>query len=222
MSRSPVWILCLLSLTPVVLRAQGSSIGTITGAVVDPSGSAIPNAAVAIRNIHTNQTRETRTGESGLYTVTSLPVGYYALTATAPGFQRMEVRDIKVDVNATLRLDLAMTVGQVTETVEVTAQAPLLNTENASTGQVIEAKRVTELPLNGRDFQQLQLLTPGTVSGTNFQMQQGLSGGASSLTTTGTMNVANGGEAGTGVIHDRWLERIEPKRPRHYSDAIHR
>ena len=107
----------------------------------------------------------------------------------------MVVRDIKVDVNATLRVDVSMTMGQVTETVEVAAQAPLLNTENASTGQVIEAKRVTELPLNGRDFQQLQLLTPGNVSGTNFQTGQGLSG-ASSLTTTGTMNVSNGGRPG--------------------------
>ena len=95
--------------------------------------------------------------------MTSLPVGDYRLTATAPGFQRVEVTDIKLDVNATLRVDVAMTVGQVTETVEVAAQAPLLNTENASTGQVIEAKRVTELPLNGRDFQQLQLLTPGNI-----------------------------------------------------------
>lgn len=196
MSRRLAWFLVLLSLTPEVLSAQGSSVGNITGAVTDPSGSAIPGAAVAIRNINTNQTRETRTGDAGLYTVTSLPVGDYQLTATAPGFQRVEVTDIKLDVNATLRVDVAMTVGQVTETVEISAQAPLLNTENASTGQVIEAKRVTELPLNGRDFQQLQLLTPGNISGTNFQTGQGLSGGASSLTTTGTMNVSNGGRPG--------------------------
>ena len=196
MSRRLIWFLGLLFLTPVALHAQGSSVGTITGSVLDPSGSAIPGAAVSIRNINTNQTRETRTGDAGLYTVTSLPVGDYQLTATAPGFQRVEVTEIKLDVNATLRVDVSMTVGQVTETVEVAAQAPLLNTENASTGQVIEAKRVTELPLNGRDFQQLQLLTPGTISGTNFQTGQGLSGGASSLTTTGTMNVSNGGRPG--------------------------
>ncbi len=190
------WFVLMLSWTPNVVWAQGSSVGNITGSVTDPSGSAIPGATVAIRNINTNQTRETRTGDAGLYTVTTLPVGDYRLTATAPGFQRVEVTDIKLDVNATLRVDVAMTVGQVTETVEVAAQAPLLNTENASTGQVIEAKRVTELPLNGRDFQQLQLLTPGNISGTNFQTAQGLSGGASSLTTTGTMNVSNGGRPG--------------------------
>jgi hypothetical protein len=196
MSRKWIWFFSVGFLAPVILQGQGSSVGNITGAVIDPSGSAIPGATISIRNIHTNQTRETRTGEAGLYTVTSLPVGDYHLTATAQGFQRVEVSDVKLDVNATLRVDVAMTVGQVTETVEVAAQAPLLNTENASTGQVIEAKRVTELPLNGRDFQQLQLLTPGNISGTNFQTSQGLSGGASSLTTTGTMNISNGGRPG--------------------------
>ncbi|MEX2260941.1 MAG: TonB-dependent receptor [Bryobacteraceae bacterium] len=179
-----------------MLCAQGSSVGTITGLVTDPSGSAIPAAVLIIRNVNTNQTRETRSSGSGLYTVTSLPVGNYEMRATAPGFQTVEVKEIKLDVNATLRVDVAMSVGQVSETVEVTAQAPLLNTENASTGQIIEAKRVTELPLNGRDFQQLQLLTPGNISGTNFQTGQGLSGGASSLTTTQTMNISNGGRPG--------------------------
>lgn len=187
--------IALLS-SPLFLWAQGSSVGSITGVISDPSGAAIPNAAVAIRNLGTNQSRQTATNTSGAYSVTSLAVGTYELRVSAPGFQTSEVKDVKVDVGATLRQDLIMKVGQVSETVEVAAQAPLLNTENASTGQIIEAKRVTELPLNGRDFQQLQLLSPGTVSGTNFQNGQGLSGGASSLTTTGTMNVSNGGRPG--------------------------
>jgi hypothetical protein len=185
-----------LVFSPVLMWAQGSSVGNITGVVSDPSGSAIPGAALVIRNVNTNQSRQTSTNSSGLYSLTSLPVGTYELKVTAAGFQTSEVNDIKVDVGATLRQDVAMKVGQVSETVEVAAQAPVLNTENASTGQIIEAKRVTELPLNGRDFQQLQLLSPGTVSGTNFQTGQGLSGGASSLTTTGTMNVSNGGRPG--------------------------
>jgi hypothetical protein len=118
-----------LFLTPAFLQAQGSSVGNITGTVLDQSGSAIQKAAISIRNINTNQTRETVTGEAGIYAVTSLPVGDYQLTVTAPGFQRVEVKEIKLDVNATLRVDVSMTVGQVTETVEVAAQAPLLNTE---------------------------------------------------------------------------------------------
>src|SRR5262245_37604049 len=104
MSRRLIWFLGLLSLIPVLLNAQGSSVGTITGSVSDPSGSAIPRASISIRNINTNQTRETRTGEAGFYTVTSLPVGDYQLTATASGFQKIEVTDIKLDVNATLRV----------------------------------------------------------------------------------------------------------------------
>ncbi len=181
---------------PVLLWCQGGTVGNITGLVSDPSGSAIPLASLAIRNTATNQTRQTSTNSSGIYSANGLPIGSYEIKVTAPGFQTAEVKDIKLDVGATLRQDVTMRVGQVSETVEVAAQAPLLNTENASTGQIIEAKRVTELPLNGRDFQQLQLLSPGTVSGTNFQTGQGLSGGASSLTTTGTMNVSNGGRPG--------------------------
>jgi hypothetical protein len=195
-SRTLLPLFMLVAISSAPLAGQGSSTAAITGLITDPSGSAIPGATVSVRNVSTNQTRETRTGGSGLFTVTSLPVGTYELKATAPGFQTTAVTDAKLDVNATLRVDVSMKVGQVNETVQVEAQAPLLNTENASTGQVIEAKRVTELPLNGRDFQQLQLLTPGTISGTNFQTGQGLSGGASSLTTTQTMNVSNGGRPG--------------------------
>ena len=190
------WIFFLGIVCVSAAFGQGSSVGTITGTVMDPSGAPMPDVQVTLHNSGTNEARETRSGSLGFFTVTSLPVGTYDLTATATGFQTIQIRDIKLDVNATFRVDVNMTVGQVTETVSVEAQAPLLNTENASTGQIIESKRVTELPLNGRDFQQLQLLSPGPISGTNFQNSQGLSGGASSLTTTGTMNVSNGGRPG--------------------------
>jgi hypothetical protein len=179
-----------------VLPGQGSSAGTLTGTVTDPTGAAIPNAAISLRNVATNLTREMKTGEAGLYTFSNLPVGTYELRASAAGFQSTRVADIILDVNATRRVDIQMTVGQMTETINVEAAAPLLNTENASTGQVIESKRVTELPLNGRDFQQLQLLTPGAISATNYQTNQGMAGGASALTTNSTMNIADGGRPG--------------------------
>ncbi len=188
-----MWVLLLC---PCLLLGQGSSAGTITGAVTDPTGAAIPSAAVSVRNIATNFTREMKTGDAGLYTFSDLPIGTYELRASAAGFQSARVAEIVLDVNGTRRVDVQMTVGQITETVNVEAAAPLLNTENASTGQVIESKRVTELPLNGRDFQQLQLLTPGAISATNYQTSQGMAGGAGSLTTNSTMNIADGGRPG--------------------------
>ena len=182
--------------TPAALFGQGSSEGTITGTVVDPSGAPVPAAQITLRNIETNSMRELKTGSTGVYTIPSLPVGTYNLTAGAAGFQNVEVKDIKLDVNATRRVDVNLSVGQVSETITVESTAPLLNTENSTTGQIIESKRVTELPLNGRNFQQLQLLTPGSVSSNNFQTGQGMAGGAGSLTTNGTMNIANGGRPG--------------------------
>jgi hypothetical protein len=189
-----LWWLTLLC--PVLLFGQGSSTGTITGVLTDPTGAAVPAATLSIRNMATNFTREMKTGQAGLYTFSDLEVGTYELRASATGFQATRVTDIILDVNATRRVDVHLVVGQITSTIDVEAAAPLLNTENASTGQVIESKRVTELPLNGRDFQQLQLLTPGTISSNNYQTSQGMSGGASSLTTNQTMNVADGGRPG--------------------------
>src|ERR1017187_1456329 len=178
------------------LFAQAGGEGTITGNVTDPTSAPIPDAEITIRNVDTNDTRSMKTGPTGEFSVTSLSVGTYRLKVTAAGFQTLDVQDIKLDVSATRRVDAHMTIGQLAETVSVEASAPLLNTENAISGQVIESKRVTELPLNGRNFQQLQLLTPGSISTTNFQTSQGLAGGASSLSTNSTMNISDGGRPG--------------------------
>lgn len=192
--RIMLWVVICCS--PLGISGQGSSEGTITGTVTDPSGSQIPSAQITLRSLQTNSVRELKTNSSGEFTIPNLSVGTYELTASASGFQSIHVKDIKLDVNSTRRIDVSLTVGQVSDSVVVEASAPLLNTENSATGQIIESKRVTELPLNGRNFQQLQLLTPGSVSTTNFQTSQGLGGGASALTTNGTMNIANGGRPG--------------------------
>lgn len=186
----------IIALSPVSLWGQGSSVGTLTGIVSDPSGSTVPAVEIVAREVATNFSRRMTTGEAGNYVLSNLPIGVYELKATATGFQTLIVKDIKLDTNATRRVDLTLTLGQVTESVSVEATAISLNTENASVGQIIEQKRVTELPLNGRSFQQLQLLTPGSVSTSNFQTSQGMAGGAGSLTTNSQMNVANGNRPG--------------------------
>jgi hypothetical protein len=187
---------CWIAICAAPVFAQGSSVGTITGVVSDSTGAAVSGVAIEVRNVATNYTRETRTGESGAYVLPNLPVGTYEVRAHMQGFQTLVVQDVKLDVNAAKRVDIQLKPGEVSETANIEATAPLLQTENAGLGAVIEQKRVTELPLNGRNFQQLQLLTPGAVSTTNFQTGQGMAGGAGSLTTNGTMNIANGNRPG--------------------------
>lgn len=191
-----LFFLCCAS--PLRTWAQAGSSGTVTGTITDPTGGSVANATVTLRNEGTNTVRTMQSAGSGVYTFTDVPPASYELTVVAPGFATERIQNIKIDVAASRRVDVKLNVGAVNETVNVKAAPPVLNTENASTGQVIETEEVNELPLNGRDFEQLQLLTPGTVATVNYQTSQGLAGGASSLTTSqsGSMNTANGGRPG--------------------------
>lgn len=183
---------------PVLMCGQASSSGTVTGTITDPTGASISGATVTLKNEGTNTARKLQTNTSGVYTFTNMPPATYELTVSASGFATEKVQNIVLQVAADRRVDVSLKVGTVSESVNVAAAAPVLNTETASTGQVIETQEINELPLNGRDFQSLQLLTPGTVATVNYQTSQGLSGGASALTSSpaATMNVANGGRPG--------------------------
>src|SRR5262249_16179676 len=123
-------------------------------------------------------------------------VGNYSVTAEQRGFKRSQITNIRLEVGATYRADIRLEVGEVATEITVQAQAPLLHTDDAEVSHLIEKKRVEDLPLNGRDFQQLQLVTPGAVNTVNFQTSSGFSGGASSLSTTGSLNVSNGARPG--------------------------
>jgi hypothetical protein len=179
---------------------QGGATGTITGIVTDASGAVVPGASVLLQNTATNVTWQTKSDSAGVYLFSNLPVGNYALKVTASGFAAVQVPALRLEVNATLRQDIKLPLGTVTQTVNVKAAPPMLNTSNASLGQVIASTEVAQLPLNGRDFQQLQLLTPGTVSGTNFQTSAALNAGASALTTNETLNISNGGRPGSDLF----------------------
>src|SRR5690242_6578828 len=138
--------LCL----PLLTFAQTS--GSITGEVKDQSGSVAPNAAVTATNSDTNVMRSTTTNAAGIYSFPDLTPGMYQVKVTAAGFTTVVKTNIELQVQQMARVDFSLSLGQAVQTIEVNASGSLLSTENATVGTVIEEKRITELPLNGRSF----------------------------------------------------------------------
>ncbi len=144
--------------------ACAQTTAVITGTVTDASGAVIPNVKVTATNNGTGLARATQTGQTGVYTLPALPVGMYSVAAEVTGFKKKIATDILLEVEAERRVDFALEVGQMTESVTVSEQGASMQTENATVGQVIDNRYNTEIPLNGRDFSQLVLLTPGTTT----------------------------------------------------------
>jgi len=145
-----------------VLAQQGT--GTVSGSVLDPSGAAIPGAEVEVINVDTNATFRTTTNESGYYTAPGQSVGQYQITAESPGFKRTERSGVTLQVNQNAVVNITLEIGDTVETVEVTGEAALVDTAGATLGEVIERRRVSDLPLNGRNALALTLLNAGVVS----------------------------------------------------------
>jgi hypothetical protein len=168
----------------VAASLQGQTFGTITGEVTDPTGAAVPGAAITIRNTATNGIRNATTNEVGIYSVPALNPGIYEVRAETSGFKAATRAGIELQVQQTARIDFSLEIGEVTEVVEVTGAAPLLTTENATVGTVIEEQRITDLPLNGRSFFSLVALSPNvTVDFTEPQQAAGRQGGTRSQLT---------------------------------------
>jgi hypothetical protein len=155
-------------------KAQTAT-GQITGVVNDANGAALAKVKVTVTNQQTNQSRESVTSESGTYTFPLLPVGIYSVTAELQGFRTAKRSNITINVDQVARIDVDLTVGDVTAVVEIQSSAVTLDTETASIGQVVTQRQVTQLPLNGRNFLQLLFLNGGTVETTGEQggMRQG-------------------------------------------------
>ena len=158
----PLVVIAFMLLGSVgVARAQ-NVFGSIFGTVTDPSGSAVANAKVTIRDLNKGTATETTTNETGNFSKGQLIPGTYRVLIEAAGFARIESSDLIVQVDAAARFDAAMQVGDVSTQVEVTAAAPLLQSDRADVAQTLTATQINELPNIGRNLQAFELLNPGT------------------------------------------------------------
>lgn len=152
--------LAILFAASSVIRAQVAG-GTILGTVSDASGAAVPRVNVSIRNVATGVARDVATDSAGFYSVPNLLPGQYEVTATASGFSTLVRSGITLAVGQTAQLNLTLQVGAITQKVEVTAAAPLVQTATSAVSQQVSETTVRQLPLNGRDWAQLATLQPG-------------------------------------------------------------
>jgi hypothetical protein len=155
-----------LSLAAVCALAQVTTT-TIRGTIADTSGAVIPNAHITATNLETNAARSTDTNAAGEYLIEFLPVGEYRVEVEVQGFKKFERRGIVLDVNRTARVDAVLDLGVASETVSVTGDAPLVNTENASIGRTVENAEIVGLPIVNRSVYTLLTLTPGVESAQN-------------------------------------------------------
>ena len=191
--RTGVVMVSLLALTLLTgnLSAQTFT-ATLNGQVMDSSGGAVAGAKVTIRNVATNREQTVATGTEGSFVFPLLPAGEYALTVEASGFKKEMRSGIVLQVGQQAGLQLTLSIGELTTATEVNADVPLVQSENASLGNVVDQKKVVELPLNGRDYLQLAQLQPNV-----FAPAQG-----STLGFRGGINVAGNSEVANNYTLD--------------------
>lgn len=158
-SRQAAWIAFLLAASSAAF-GQATS-GTITGLVTDPSGAAVEGAKVTITEINKGVSFSTSSNETGYYTHARVPAGAYSLRVEKVGFKTFVRENIPLSVDSTVRVDIPMGLGQVTEEVVVEAAAPILKSERADVSTVIENRMIAQMPTLGRNIANLQLLAPG-------------------------------------------------------------
>ena len=177
----------ILSLVFLNFTVAQSPNGTISGIIHDPSDRAIPGAEIIVVNDATNVQYQTKTNDEGIYVVPDLPPGPYRIQVTKRGFKTLIKPGLILNVQDALSVSITLLVGAVSEVVTVEAGAPLINTTDASVSTVVDREVVANMPLNGRSFQDLILLTPGVV-------------------TNSPQNVANSGVAGEFSVNGQRTE----------------
>jgi hypothetical protein len=167
-------ILPAATLLMLVATALGQT-AQVTGRISDQSGAVVPDAQVTITNQKTGLTRNSVSNSEGNYTLPLLPPGEYRLAVKKEGFRPVVRPDITLNVEQVARLDFTLEAGAVTDTVTITSDAPLLNSETSSVGQVVDNKTVVTLPLNGRNYSQLVVLAPGATPNPGSRTADGFS-----------------------------------------------
>ncbi len=148
----------LFSATPLIAQ---QTTGNVTGRVVDDQGAAVPGVTVTAKNPQTGFSRAEVSDTEGVYRLNALQVGTYDIVAELQGFSKVESKGIVVNVGQTLDINLTLKVANVSETVTVTGETPLIETSSSSVGGVVDIKRIESLPLNGRQFANLAATIPG-------------------------------------------------------------
>lgn len=164
------------TLLPTALHAQTET-ARIAGTVADTTGAAIPNAAIAVTNTGTNAAVTVTSDASGNFTVNALPIGAYSARITSAGFAG-QTQNFVLSVSQVQALNFKLAAGGSNTVVNVTDAAPLVDSSTSSLGETIEGRQVTELPLNGRNFTGLALLTPGVTRGNYGNSASGVNGDA--------------------------------------------
>src|SRR5919107_4565107 len=181
--------LLVLALSAVAF-AQSTTTGSIGGVVTNPNKEVVPGAAVSVKNIGTNREDTATTDDTGRFKVANLQPGNYSVTVNSTGFSPSTMENIVVEVGRETNLEVALSVGPVTGTVDVSAEAPVINTTQQDFSTNINQTSINELPINGRRWSNFALLTPGAVPDGNFGLIsfRGISGLLNNSTIDGGDN----------------------------------
>src|SRR6266446_6522344 len=212
-SQKSCWLVLSLCLICSTLMSAQSTGGRILGRVADSSGAVLANVKVTATNDATGITRETKTNASGDYVFPEVPVGTYTLTFDLSGFKTNVRKSVTLDVNQVITLNMSMQIGATKEVVEVTSEAPLVDTTSTQLGAVVNDRSVSQLPLNARDTYQFLQLQPGVVStvGSGNQIVYG-SDKAGSVSVNGGRGRANNFSVNGGDANDQFvnLPTVQP------------
>lgn len=174
-SKLPLLLRVLILVFSIVILGYSQTVdATLTGIVTDPTGASVSDAKIKVVNTGTNISHDATSDSSGVYTVPALAPGEYRIEVEQTGFKRQVLSGIVLQVAQEARVNIALQVGEVSESVTVGSSAPLVNSENATIGGVISEKRVLDMPLNGRNFMQLTLLTGGIDEGGTSNAKAGI------------------------------------------------
>jgi hypothetical protein len=174
--RSGIKLLFTLLFAFLSLTAFGQTTANIVGVAQDEAGAVVQGAKITATNLATGVIREAVTDDRGIFLLSALPIGNYRVRCEKEGFKVAAQENVVLQIAQEVRLNFTLSVGQTTETVTITSSVALTNTENAELGEVIENRRIVDLPLNGRNFLQLAELTPGISRGSTGGFRGGLTG----------------------------------------------